>query len=303
MAEVKWIKITTSMFDDEKIDFIESLPEADAILVIWIKLLAQAGKCNSGGFIFITERVPYTEESLAHKFRRPLNVVKLALSTFVNLDMIQMDEAGFLKITNWEKHQNIEGLEKIKEQNRLRKQKQREKQKLLGESHVTCHATVTPSHATEEDIDKELEREVEEDKKRDKDTTLSKDKICSILSEWNSLDLQELKAINTGTNRYKLLKVRISEYGFDEVLRAISSIKQSSFLRGQNDRGWTITFDWLIKPNNFVKVIEGNYLDKGGNGNGQGPGGNSAKTDYSYLVEQSKGNGLEEPDLDENEYM
>ena len=61
------------MFEDEKIDFIESLPESDAILVIWIKLLTLAGKCNAGGFIFLTEKIPYTTEMLAHKFRRPIN--------------------------------------------------------------------------------------------------------------------------------------------------------------------------------------------------------------------------------------
>ena len=60
MSEIKWIKITTGMFQDEKIDYIESLPEADAILIIWIKLLTLAGKCNSNGFIFLTENIPYT---------------------------------------------------------------------------------------------------------------------------------------------------------------------------------------------------------------------------------------------------
>ena len=50
MGDVKWIKITTNMFEDEKVDFIESLPEADTILVIWIKLLTLAGKCNANGF-------------------------------------------------------------------------------------------------------------------------------------------------------------------------------------------------------------------------------------------------------------
>lgn len=113
MSEIKWIKITTGMFQDEKIDYIESLPEADAILIIWIKLLTLAGKCNSNGFIFLTENIPYTYEMLAHKFRRPINVVKLALQTFNNLEMIVLD-GDFIKIANWEKHQNIEGMEKNK---------------------------------------------------------------------------------------------------------------------------------------------------------------------------------------------
>ena len=58
------------------------------------------------------------------------------------------------------------------------------------------------------------------------------------------------------------MKARIKEYGIDEVLRAIDNINHSSFLRGQNKKNWSITFDWLIKPNNFVKVLEDTYIDK-----------------------------------------
>ena len=65
-----------------------------------------------------------------------------------------------------------------------------------------------------------------------------------------------------------MLKARIEEYSLDEVIQAIQSISKSSFLKGQNPRNWTITFDWLVKPNNFLKVIEGNYLDKEGSSGG-----------------------------------
>lgn len=159
MAEVKWIKITTNMFEDEKIDFIESLPEADAILVIWVKLLTLAGRCNAGGFIFLTEKIPYTLEMLSHKFRRPLNTVKLALKTLGELEMIIFDD-GYLKIKNWEKHQNIEGLDRIREQTRKRVAKHRAK-KSLKEGNVTRNVTVTESNAT--DIEVEVDIEVDKE--------------------------------------------------------------------------------------------------------------------------------------------
>lgn len=178
MAEVKWIKITTTMFEDEKIDFIQSLPEGDAMLVIWVRLITMAGKCNAGGYIFLTENIPYTEEMLANRFKKPLNITKLALETFKKLEMVQVDEKGFF-IPNFSKHQNLEGLDKIKqrEQAKLRKRKQRDKQKLIEEAakeetcsenesqymSCDCHSDVTrdPSYIRdrkidiEEDIDKE----------------------------------------------------------------------------------------------------------------------------------------------------
>ena len=287
MAEVKWIKITTNMFEDEKIDFIESLPESDAILVIWIKLLAQAGKNNMNGFIFLTESIPYTEEMLSHKFRRPLNTVKLALGTLKQLEMIEYDDEGFMKISNWEKHQNIEGLDKIREQTRLRVARHREKQKAL-EGDKNSNVTETLRNGTEEELEEELDIDIEEDTTS---TTLTKKDIDLILVEWNKLGLQNLRSINSNTKRHTSLKARIREYSFDEVVQAIKSIDESSFLKGQNNRNWTITFDWLVKPNNFVKVIEGNYLDKGDN-NGSSVTGYSKK-DNEDEVDWAKRAGIQ----------
>lgn len=277
MAEVKWIKITTNMFEDEKIDFIESLPESDAILVIWIKLLAQAGKSNMNGFIFLTESIPYTEEMLSHKFRRPLNTVKLALGTLKQLEMIEYDDEGFMKISNWEKHQNVEGLDKIREQTRLRVAKHREKQKAL-EGSQSSNVTVTLRNGTEEELEEELDIDIDTTTR----TTLTKKDINLIIEEWNKLELQNLRSINSNTKRHTSLKARIKEYSLEEVVQAIKSINESSFLKGQNNRGWTITFDWLVKPNNFVKVIEGNYLDKG-DSNGANTTGNGKKNNEDEI--------------------
>ncbi|MBY4091643.1 phage replisome organizer N-terminal domain-containing protein [Rhodococcus fascians] len=157
MAEVSWIKLKVGMFDDSKIKYIEALPERDTIITLWVKLLTLAGKYNEQGYIMLSETLPYNEEMLANEFNRPLNSIRLALQTFEKLGMIE-EVNGVFKVTNWEKHQNIEGLEKIREQNRLRKQRQRNKQKLL-DSHVKSR----DSHATEED------KELEEDKERDKE--------------------------------------------------------------------------------------------------------------------------------------
>ncbi|MBU8575701.1 phage replisome organizer N-terminal domain-containing protein [Bacillus pumilus] len=162
MGEVKWVKLSTQMFDDEKIKLIEQMPESDTLLIIWVKLLAQAGKTNASGFIYLSENVPYTDEMLAHIFGRPLGIVRMALDTFRKFGMIEINEQNYISICNWEKHQNLDALEKIREQNRLRKQKQRKKQSLPQPENDTSRdvtINVTPSHAT--DIDKELDKDKE----------------------------------------------------------------------------------------------------------------------------------------------
>ncbi|OIM22387.1 replication protein [Oenococcus oeni] len=161
MADIHWIKLKTTMFDDEKIRLIQSVPESDSILIIWIRLLVLAGKTNDDGLIYIQRNMPYTDEMLATLFNKPLNVVRLAITTLNKFNMIDIGQDGVIAITNWEKHQNIDGMEKVREQNRIRKQRQRKKiqlPSLLEGSHVTSrdsHATDTDTD-TESDTDKDI---------------------------------------------------------------------------------------------------------------------------------------------------
>lgn len=144
------------MFDDEKIRLIQAVPESDAILVIWIRLLVLAGKTNDDGLIYIQRNMPYTEEMLATLFDKPVNTVRLALQTLASFNMIDLNSDGVIAIANWEKHQNVEGLEKIREQNRLRAKRHYDKKK---DSNVSLTLGVTQPNAT--DIDKELDKDKE----------------------------------------------------------------------------------------------------------------------------------------------
>ncbi len=94
MSKIKWIKLETMMFQDDKISIIESLPDGDAILLIWIKLILLAGTKNSNGYIFLSEDIPYTEDMLAIIFKKSVSQVRLALNTFEKFGMIQIDQKG-----------------------------------------------------------------------------------------------------------------------------------------------------------------------------------------------------------------
>jgi predicted phage replisome organizer len=165
LAEVKWIKLTTDMFDNRKVRHLRRLPEGNNIVLIWVMLLTMAGRCNSGGMIFLTENIPYTPKMLADELDFEESTVRLALEALERLGMIVTD-GSFLAITGWEEHQNIEGLDKIREQTRKRVAKHRET-KRLSSGNDTCNATVTQCNATDIDID------IEEDKELDKDKNIS----------------------------------------------------------------------------------------------------------------------------------
>lgn len=164
MAEIKWIKIVTDIFDNRKVKQIEALPEADSILVIWFKLICLAGSINDGGRIYFLENVPYTDEMLATQFRRPLNTVRMALDTFRQFGMIEIID-DFLCLPSWEKYQSADKMEKIREQNRLRQAKFKAKRKALP-GNVTDNAAVTHGNATdiEEEIDIDTDIDIESNK-------------------------------------------------------------------------------------------------------------------------------------------
>lgn len=100
------------------------------------------------------------------------------------------------------------------------------------------------------------------------DLTVSKETVCRtkdvrrVIEAWNSLGLQTIKQILPDTDRGKMLRKRVNDYGIDDVLAAIEKVRFSSFLMGDNKNGWQATFDWFIRPNNFPKVLSGNYDNK-----------------------------------------
>ena len=151
MAEVKWIKLTTDMFDNRKIKHLRKLPEGNNIVLIWVMLLTMAGRCNASGMIFLTENIPYTPKMLADELDFEENTVQLALQVLEQLNMITTNH-GFFTIAGWEEYQNIDGMEKIREQTRKRVAKYREKQLALQ-----SNATVTQGNAIDIDIEEDIE--------------------------------------------------------------------------------------------------------------------------------------------------
>lgn len=284
MAKVSWIKIEIEMFSNRKIKQIRKMPEGNNIVLIWVMLLTMAGRCNSNGIIFLTENIPYTTKMLADELDFEESIIQLALTVLEKFGMITRD-SELLSIPGWEEHQSADELEKIRDQNRKRVAEYRERQKnkaalLCKKDDVTLqkrysNITVTEQNKNKDkdlelDLDTELdnkEKEIEEEN----DLIVSKDTIRQtdvqrIIDEWNTLEEFGITPVKRMTpKREQAVKARIRQNHMDDILEAIENIRHSSFLQGQNKEGWMITFDWFLKPGNFAKVFEGNYLDKSGN--------------------------------------
>lgn len=255
MVDVKWIKITTDIFDDEKILLIESLPEADSIIVIWFKLLCLAGKQNNSGVFLLGDKIAYTDKMLSTIFRRKESTVQLALQTFEQFGMIEMID-NVITIPNWGKHQNLEQMEARKEYQREYQREYRRKQKLLStsESKHSC------KHLREHNVNT-----LEEDKEEDKDIDIDKNNIVNyqeIVDMYNDTCVSFPKVTSLSEARKKAIKARMRTYSVDDFKKLFEMAEQSKFLKGSNNRDWNATFDWLIKDSNMAKVLDGNYNNK-----------------------------------------
>lgn len=250
MSDVKWIKITTDMFDNRKIRHLRKLPEGNSIVLIWVMLLAMAGKCNDHGKIYLTENIPYTPKMLADELDFEENTVQLALQALEQLDMIVL-EGEYFSITGWEEHQNIEGMDRIREQNRIRKQRQREKERLIAESRGMSR----DSHAIEEDKERDIDKE---DKNKE-----SKEKVTceQVVDLYRSICVSYPKVISLSEARKRAIRARLKMYSMDDFRMLFEKAEASSFLKGANNRNWSANFDWMIKDANMAKVIDGNYDD------------------------------------------
>lgn len=237
MTKVSWIRLEIDMFDNKKIRHIRKLPEGNNIVLIWMMLLTMAGRCNSNGIIFLTENIPYTNKMLADELDFDESVIELALTILEKFGMITRD-GTLLSIPGWEEHQNIDGLEKIREQTRKRVAEHRKRQKELSEEE--CMPEIPEQISCEKDLVKPGD-------------------VQKVVDEWNKLQQFGIQPVVRMTaRRTQMLKARIREYGMDKVMEAIEKVKKSDFLTGRK-KDFIINFEFFINPNKFIKILEGFY--------------------------------------------
>ena len=153
MVEVHWFKIQADIFDNEKIKKLLNSRDGDTYCRVWFQLLALAAKCNEHGAVLLGENIPITIDDLARIMNKTVNKLTTIMQQLANLHMIFVED-GTIYIKNWDVYQNLDKLEKIKEDNRKRQQRFRDKQ-------MINNVTVTLDNA--EDKNREEKIRIEND--------------------------------------------------------------------------------------------------------------------------------------------
>ena len=171
--------------------------------------------------------------------------VRTALDRFEKLQFLTKEstnENTLIKIENWGLYQGVE-IQTNKATNK----------RLTNDQQTTNKRLTTNNNNNNDNNDNNIFN------------IFSNEKIfVPLLQKWNSLSstVPKVSNLKKDTQRYRMITQRIADYGEETVLKAIDNIKDSPFLLGNNNKGWVITFDWFIRPNNFVKVLDGNYINK-----------------------------------------
>ena len=277
-----WLKLKEDFFRQKEIKKLRKIAGGDTYTIIYLKM--QLLSLQNEGVLKYEGVEENIAEQIALEIDEDVDNVQITLSFLMANKLIEeISKTDFFLVkANDCIGKEVDSAARVRAYRERKKQEEKrieeEKNKLLQ-----CNGDVTKSN-TEKEID--IEKETI--------NSISSTEVQQIINTWNSLGLQNIKFIKNNTNRYKMLNARIKEYGIDTFLQAINNIRNSSFLKGQNNRNWTITFDWLIKPNNFIKVLEGNYDDK----ENKGGFNNEPRSNTSKNNEPSKGESKEEHDAE-----
>ena len=256
-----WIKLKDTFMTSDAVDFLMSQPEGANYVVLYQMLCLKT--INTGGKL---ERhigeiiIPYDVEKIQRDTKWfTVDTVRVALNLYKALGLVYADRNGTLALADYE---NLVGSETDWSE---KKRRQRNDTPYLPSGDNV--PSVVPENVP---IEKEIRERDEEirDKSTEKEKdngTLSDESVCrpedvrQVFEAWQSLGIQKLRKVpDSSTNAGKMLRARIKDYGIGSVLEAVEIVRASDFLMGRAT-DFQITFDWFVKPNNFLKVVNGNY--------------------------------------------
>ena len=265
-----WMKLRKEFMDSDIFDFLMSQPNGSDYVMLYFMLCMQT--INTNGRL-VQQIGEITVSYDINKIQRTCkffdyDTIAVAIELFKKIGLICEEDGQGFKIANYDKMVGSD----------LDYTIQKRRQRLRGvdnsvDNSVDNGVDNDEKMSTQSIENKSIEnksieyrvlrerdrgraREGEREKRTNKFVLCEAD-ASHIMHSWNALGVSSVKSISN--NRLTLVKARITDYGLDAFLETIESIKECPFLLGQNERGWVITFDWLIKPSNFAKVLEGNY--------------------------------------------
>ena len=250
MAEIKkyyWLKLKEDFFEEKQIKYLRKLPDGDKLVIAYLKM--QLKSLKTEGFIKYDSILPSNIEELSMILDEDINIVTLLIKALQKVGAIEiLDDGSFYMIAM----QDLIGKEGASAE-RVRKFRERQKQNEI--KMLPCNTNVTNCNTEiEKEKEKEIELDIEKDKKINKynDVVEIYNTYCTNLAQVQKLTEKRKIAIN------KLLK----EINLEQFKEICAIANKSDFLTGNNDRNWKADFDFIIRPDKAVSILEGKYSYK-----------------------------------------
>ena len=252
-----WLKLPTDFFTSKRLKKLRSIAGGDTLTIIYLKMQLKALK--TGGFLYYDELCPDFAEELAIDIDENPDNVRITIQFLLSCGLLECDESGKQYYLTY--MQNLIGSETSTAQ-RVRKFREREKQKMLQcNTNVTeCNENVNGEIEIEKEIDIDIDRDINisyENKNFQKSENAKK-----IIDLFNQYCPSLPKVTKLTDKRTKTINARLKEYTEEEIIKAFILVEQSDFLTGRSGKWSGASFDWIINPNNLVKILENNYINK-----------------------------------------
>lgn len=272
-----WLKLKRDFFKRGDIQIIEALPNGKDYILFYLKLLCES--VDNNGQLRFSEQIPYNEQMLSTITNTNVDIVRSAIKIFTELGMMEILDDGTFFMNEVERMLGSETY--WAKQKRIQKSN---KNKNVGNFPIESNKSPTiksksKSKSIDKELDIELDKELDTDlkskqgfkkekskknqlvNKRESDKT--KEALEKIVELYNQICLSLPKTKILTEARKKKIKARLKTYRIEDFETAFKKMEASSFLRGENDRGWTANLNWLIdRDDNMAKVLEDSYIDR-----------------------------------------
>ena len=268
MAEEKrfyWLKLKSDFFKRHDIRIIESMPDGKEYVLFYLKLLCES--VDHDGSLRFNDEIPYTEEMLSTITNTDIKIVKAALKTFGSLKLVQVEEDGTFYMTKVLKMTGSA----VNNDNANRQRRFRENNKNndnVTDSVTKNNADVTPdvtknNESKSKRESKRKESEIEQESEIDSEQEQENNKTYQLIVDmYNDTCVSFPRLTALSQARKKAIKARLKIYTVEDFQTLFLKAETSRFLKGENSKDWSATFDWLIKDANMAKVLDGNYDDR-----------------------------------------
>lgn len=255
MAEKRyfWMKLPEDFFQSKRIKKLRNLAGGDTYTIIYLKMQLKALKTD--GYLYFDGIMSDFAEELALDIDENPEDVKVTIQYLLSVGLLETSDDETYCLCFLKDMIGSETAHTQRQRDYIKRKKERE----LLEKASQNDADVTQMLRTG---DAEIDIEIDIDKDIDNNTSKKQINYQEIINLYHQNCPSFPKVTKITEARKKLIRARLKDYSIGELVNAFVVAEESDFLKHGNGTWNGANFDWIMNPNNIVKILEGNYKNK-----------------------------------------